>query len=119
MAAAKVAAEAKPAEATEKPRKRKRGLVVIIAAVVLVAGLAGGAWFMLPRFLGARAAPAAKKPEPMRATVPLGAVVVNVPGEGRHYLRVAVSVGVPTIKEVKEVDESKPQLLDLLISTLS
>lgn len=83
--------------------------------------LGTGAWLVLPRVLGrgeGRVAEATVE-EPVKATVPLGAVVVNLHGEGRRYLRVGVSLGVTSPKETKEVEEAKAQLLDLLISVLS
>jgi flagellar basal body-associated protein FliL len=55
----------------------------------------------------------------VKATMPLGAVVVNLNGEERRYLRVGVSLGVPDAKQVKELEEHRSQLLDLVISVFS
>ena len=67
----------------------------------------------------ADAAKPEKKEIPVKATVPLGAVVVNLSGEARRYVRVGVSVGIPDAHEAKHIDEHKSQLLDLVISVFS
>jgi flagellar FliL protein len=109
-------------EAVEgRPKKSGKGLVLlVVGGVVLLAGGAG-AWFLAPGVLGARPRPAeAKKEEaPVKATISLGALVVNLSDETRRYLRVAVSLGVPGPKETKEIEEARPQLLDLTIAVLS
>lgn len=114
-----------PAPAAAEPeaapaKKKKPLLLLLVVGVVLLGGLGAGGWFLAPRFLG-HPAPAEAKPkvEEVKATVSLGGVVVNLAGESRRYLRVAISLGVTSLKEVKEVEESKPQLLDLFISALS
>lgn len=119
---------APPATAAEAPAPAPAGkgrslLVVAVAAVVLLAGLGGGAWFLLPKLLHrghpepAEARPA--PPPPVKATISLGSVVVNIAGEGRRYLKISVDVGVTDARHVKEVEEHKPQILDLLISVLA
>lgn len=114
-------AAAPPAESAAAPAKKKPVLLLAVVGVVLLGGLGAGGWFLAGHFLG-KPAPAeakAKVEEPVKATVPLGGVVVNLAGETRRYLRVAISLGVASPKEAKEVEESKPQLLDLFISALS
>jgi flagellar protein FliL len=118
-----------PAEETavapEAALAPRRGLVlVVLVAVVALAALGGGAWFLGPRLLpglfgGAKAGAAVKVEVPVKATVPLGPVVVNIPGETRRYLRVAVSLGVSGPKEAKEIEEARTQLLDLVIAVVS
>jgi flagellar FliL protein len=116
-------ADAPEAAAPAAARKGRSLLVVAIAVVVLLAGLGGGAWFLLPKLLHrahpepAEARPA--PPPPVKATVSLGSVVVNIAGEGRRYLKISVDVGVADAREVKEVEERKPQILDLLITVLA
>jgi flagellar FliL protein len=95
--------------------------VVLVAGLLVLGALGGGAWLLAPLFFGT-AKPAAAAPrarEPVKATVPLGPVVVNLNGEARRYLRIGVSLGVPGPKDVKEIEESRSQLLDLLISVFS
>jgi len=123
-AAAAPAAAGAPAAAPAGARARKRSFVMIGAiGLALVVLLGVGGWFLAPGLLGWHGSPqaAAVKPEPpVKMTVPLGAVVVNVgPSEKRRYLKVAVELGVPGAKESKEVEEKKPQITDLLISVLS
>ena len=117
------AAPPAPVVETEAPVRKKRGLLLpLIIGVVVLAGLGAGAWFfVVPRFLGtAHAKPAPPPPPPpVKVTIPLGAVVVNLNGEARRYLRVGVSLGLPAEKDAKEIEEHKSQLLDLLISVFS
>ena len=99
---------------------KKRGLLVgIVIGAVALAALGGGAWFMLPKLTGTAQAKTPPAERPVKVTTPLGAVVVNVKGEGRKYLRVGISLGLSAPADAKHVEEHKPQLLDLLISVLS
>jgi flagellar FliL protein len=123
MATTETAAET-PAEGEAAPTRKPRGKLVVLLVVLVVGlgGAGGAAWLLLPRVLGRAAAPekAEARPEPpVRATVPLGAVVVNIAGEGRRYLKVGVDVGVADARAVKKVEEHKPQMLDLTITVLS
>jgi flagellar basal body-associated protein FliL len=116
--------DAKPPDAPGPAPKRRSRLLVPLAGAVGAAALAGGAWFLAPRLLGARAGgvdPAAHAPVVLavKATVPLGAVIVNLAGEQRRYVKVAVNIGVPSEKEAKEIEEHRAQLLDLVISMVS
>lgn len=110
-----------PTDALPAPPAGRRKLIILIVGVVVLAALGAGAWFfVVPRFMGTSAAkPAAPVEVPVKATVSLGAVVVNLTGEARRYLRVGVSLGLASPKDVKEVEEHKSQLLDLLISVFS
>jgi flagellar FliL protein len=109
-----------PPDMLEGAPPKKRGFLIgLVVGVVLLGGLGAGAWFfVLPKYFGtAHAKPA---PEPtVKVTASLGAVVVNLKGEGRRYLRVGVSLGLPDAHDAKEVEEHKSQLLDLLISVFS
>jgi flagellar FliL protein len=112
------------AEGAEPAPPKKKGGVVrhAVIGLVLLAGLGGGGWFFLaPRFLGSASAKPAARPEvPVKVTVPLGAVVVNIGRpETRRYLKVGVELGVPGQKDAKEVEEHKPQITDLLITVLT
>ncbi len=104
--------------AAAAPKKSNMLMIIIIGVVVLGAGGAG-AWFLMPRFLGTAQAKTAPPAPTVKVTVPLGAVVVNLKGEARRYLRVGVSLGVAAPADGKEIEEHKSQLLDLLISVLS
>jgi flagellar protein FliL len=106
------------AAAGDAPAKKSRTLLVLVGLVVLAA--AGGGWFAALRVLGGEPAPAAQVVEPpLRATMPVGALVVNVAGDARRYLRVTVHLGVPGPKDVKELEEARPQVTDLLLSLLA
>ena len=109
-------------EGVEVAPKKKRGLLIpLVIGVVVLAGLGAGGWFfVVPKFFGtAHAKPAEPKEPPVKATAPLGAVVVNLKGEARRYLRVGVSLGLPDSHDAKEIEEHKSQLLDLLIQVFS
>ena len=102
------------------PAKKRSLLVPILIAIIVLGGLGAGGWFFLaPKFLGTAQAKAAPAEPVVKATVPLGPIVVNLPGEARRYLRVGVSLGVPASTDGKEIDEHKSQLLDLLIAVFS
>jgi flagellar FliL protein len=123
MSAATPAPAAAPAaEAPKPPPRSKKPLVLIVVAVVVLGALGGGAWFLAPRLLGAakpEAAAATPAKEPVKATVALGSVVVNLNGEARRYVRVGVSLGVPSPKDIKEIEEHRSQILDVLIAVFS
>jgi flagellar basal body-associated protein FliL len=121
-AAAGAAAGEAPAEPAPPPRKKKPLLRYGIIGGVVVALLGGGGFVLAPRLLpGSKPATAAVKREaPIKVTVPLGAVVVNLGRpETRRYLKVAVELGVAGPKESKQVEEHKSQLTDLLITVLT
>jgi flagellar FliL protein len=100
---------------------KKRGLLVpALVAVIVLGALGAGGWFFLaPRLLGTAQAKTAPAEPAVKATVPLGPIVVNLTGEARRYLRVGVSLGVPDAADGKEIDDHRSQLLDLLISVFS
>lgn len=113
-------------DAPETPAPSRRPVLLYVGiGLVLVAAVAGGGWFAASRFLGhgatghAEAKSEAKKETPIKATVPVGAVVVNLAGEARRYLKVSVELGVPTAADAKEVEEHKSQIVDLIITILS
>jgi flagellar FliL protein len=108
-------------EGVEVPPKKRSLLIPLIAGIVVLGALGAGVWFfVVPKFSApAQAKPAAPVETPVKATVPLGAVVVNLKGEARRYLRVNVSLGLPAHPDIKEIEEHKSQLLDLLVSALS
>jgi flagellar basal body-associated protein FliL len=101
------------------PKKRRLLIPAVLGAVVFAA-LGAGAWFFLaPKVLGTAHTKAAPAEPEVKATVALGAVVVNLKGEARRYLRVGVSLGLPAPADAKEVEEHKSELLDLFISVFS
>ena len=121
MSTAPVVAPAPVLEGVEAAAAKKRGLLIpLVIGVVVLAGLGAGAWFfVVPKVFGTRAKPAAPVELPIKVTVPLGPVVVNLKGEARRYLRVNVTLGLATSADAKEVEEHKSQLLDLLILAFS
>src|SRR5262245_47747519 len=91
-AAANAAAGAGVAEPAARRPKRGFRLYAIVA-IVLLGGLGAGGWFFrahLPAWARV-SAPAAKKEEapPVKVTVPMGAVVVNIGRpDARRYLKI-------------------------------
>jgi flagellar FliL protein len=104
------------AEATGRKSSR---LVLLVIGVLVLGGLGTGAWLLVPKFFGPHAQSSARVEVPVKATVPLGAVVVNLNGEARRYLRVGVSLGVADPKDGQVIEEHRAQLADLLISVLA
>ena len=96
-----------------------RLMVFLLAGLVFLGGLGAGAWLFMPGLFGRGGKPAEPPKVVVKATVPLGAVVVNLNGQERRYLRVGVSLGVTDPKHAKEIEEHKSQLLDLVISVFS
>src|SRR5215470_1023633 len=117
-AAKPVAAPAAAGEPTaEAPAKKSP-----MRLVLLVGGLGAGGWVFLLRHPAAKgeAPEAQEKPRaaaPVKATLSMGAVVVNIgPPDTRRYLKVGVEIGVTDARETKELEEHKAQILDLVIS---
>jgi flagellar basal body-associated protein FliL len=115
-------AEPEGAPAAPHPKGNGRFILVAVVGLVLVGGLGAGGWLLYPRLFGkGPGAPAAvKHEEPVKATAPLGSVVVNIGRpDSRRYLKVGVELGLATAKDVKEMEETKARVLDLLITVLS
>ena len=118
------AAKNETAEVPEDPppKKKTRALLFLVVAVVLLGGGGAGGWFfVVPRYFAhAKAEPETPPEEPVHETVSLGSIVVNVTSaQSRRYVKVGVSLGVPSEAVAKEVEKHKPELLDLLVTVLS
>jgi len=94
----------------------------------IFAGLAAAAFALVLFFLapmlpapGATPARRPNSPEKFGRLIALDPVVVNLAqSEGRRYLKAAVQLEVADEeKAVKELEARKPQLLDILVTTLS
>ncbi|HSB73588.1 MAG TPA: flagellar basal body-associated FliL family protein [Candidatus Methylomirabilis sp.] len=119
--------EEEPAPSPDGASKNKK-MIALLVRVAIFAGLAAGAFavvlFVVRPLLPPPAAGEAKPrstPEKFGRVVSLDSVVVNVAQtEGRRYLKATIQIEVPEEeKVVKEVEARKPQLLDLLVSTLT
>jgi flagellar protein FliL len=114
--------ETAPVEDAEVPVEAKKSsrLVLAIVGAVALAGLGGGAWFVMPRLFAKASAHAEAPAEiPVKAVAPVGPVVVNLAGEARRYVKVSVELGVAGPKDVKEIEEHRSRVLDLVITVLS
>ena len=121
MATAPAPAPTEPVEDPEVPvetSKRPLPLLAIVGVVVL-AVLGGGAWFLAPRLFNGGAHAQAPVEIPVKAVAAVGPVVVNLAGEARRYVKVSVELGVAGPKDVKEVEEHRSRVLDLIITVLS
>lgn len=103
-------------------------LLAYLPMVGILAGLAAGAFAVVlfvvrPVFPPLAAGDVKTKPAAHKfgRVVALDSVVVNVAQtEGRRYLKATVHIEVPEEeKVVKEVESRRPQLLDLIVATLT
>lgn len=103
-------------------------LLAYLPMVGILAGLAAGAFAVVlfvvrPMFPPPAAGDVKIKPAAHKfgRVVALDSVVVNVAQtEGRRYLKATVHIEVPEEeKVVKEVESRRPQLLDLIVATLT
>jgi flagellar FliL protein len=103
-------------------------LVALLPTVGILVGLAGVAFavvvFVVRPAFPPPAAGKTKPAEPVHKfgrVVALDSVVVNVAQtEGRRYLKATVHLEVPEDEKVaKEVEARKPQLLDVIVATLT
>jgi flagellar FliL protein len=103
-------------------------VLAYLPTVGILAALAGGAFAVAlfvvrPMFPPVAAGDVKAKPTPHKfgRVVALDSVVVNVAQtEGRRYLKATVHIEVPEEEKiVKEVESRKPQLLDLIVATLT
>ena len=107
--------------------KRKRSLVrYALIGLVLVAALGAGGWFLSPwlpawaRLSRPEAKPEAKRELPIKHTVPVSNLVVNLGRpEARRYLKIGIELGLTSAKHAKDVEEHKSQITDLIISALA
>lgn len=129
MAGVKEESPAVPTEpaAPAGPNAIKKALAYL-PTVGILAALAAGAFAIVlfvvrPMFPPLAAGDVKPKPAAHKfgRVVALDSVVVNVAQtEGRRYLKATVHIEVPEEeKVVKEVESRKPQLLDLIVATLT
>lgn len=105
----------------DKQKKKKLMLTILIVVVVLAGSSAGlYSYFNKP----AGAATEARKDSTAKLAVTesldMGEVLVNLNGNGGgHYLRVRVTLDYPKEKKLsEELKKKKPQLSDVIITTL-
>jgi len=118
------AAETPPPTA---PSAAKRSLA-FLPTLGILAALAAGAFAVVlfvvrPMFPPPAPSNVAREPVSQKfgRVVALDSVVVNVAQtEGRRYLKITVHLEVPEDEKIaKEVEQRKPQLLDLIVATLT
>jgi flagellar FliL protein len=116
----------KPAEGAEGDAPAKKGLskkliIIIAAATVLILGGGGGAAFFLlhgkseeakPGTEAANAQTSDEKGKPIY--FPLGDLLVNLSGEGKHpnFLKVKVTLELSDEKDVPLMEAIKPRIID-------
>lgn len=99
-----------PTGDTPPPRSRRSLLVGLALALIGAAGGFGAVRLGLAERSGADSLP---PPRASMAFVPLPALVVNLPGEGRRLLRFAAQLEVPP-PHVTEVEALVPRVADVL-----
>ncbi len=111
--------EAAAEEAKAQAAKKKKKMMIIIGAAVglllLVGG--GGAFFLLGGSKGDAkkdAAAASEEDKNKPAYYPLGDMIVNLSGEGKHpnYLKVKVTLELADPKDAPLMDLIKPRIID-------
>jgi flagellar FliL protein len=108
---------AAPAEGEGK-KKGKKTLIIIIAAGLLVLGAGGGgaAFYFMRSHHTEEAATAVTAQELNSKPVfyPLGDLLVNLAGEGKHpnFLKVKVTLQLADEKDVPLMDAIKPRIID-------
>jgi flagellar protein FliL len=120
--------EQEGAQAAPAPAGKGSGLKRLLPILGILAGLGAAAFAVVlfvvrPLFppVGVAEVKAAPAPAKFGRVVALEPVVVNLAQtEGRRYLKASVHLEVPEEeKTAKEVEARKPQLLDLLVTTLA
>jgi flagellar FliL protein len=113
--------KADPKADAAPPKSSKKKLLVIIITAVLVLGLGGGgAWFATQGKSDDKAvkekAHAAEPP----VYVPLEQFTVNLqPENGDQYLQIAMTLQVPTIKDVDVIKNNMPKVRSRVLLLLS
>ena len=119
------AAKPAPAAAEAQPSKKTSSLVMTIG---IFAGLAAAAFAIVLFVVRPLFPPMASgdvKPKPVAHkfghVMALDSVVVNIAQtEGRRYLKATVHLEIPEEEKlVKELESRKPQMIDVIVSTLS
>ena len=111
----KAGAEGAAADAA-KPKSRKKLIIVAAAVLLLLGGLGAGAYVFLHKGPSeaekAASAAAAEKAKP--AFYPLGDLLVNLSGEGKHpnFLKVKISLELADEKDLPLMDAIKPRIVD-------
>jgi flagellar FliL protein len=105
------------AEQAAKAKAGKKKKMIIIGAVVAVLLLGGGGgYFMIAKKQAEKSAQAAAEAESKGKTVyyPLGDMIVNLSGEGKHpnYLKVKISLELADEKDLPLMDTIKPRIID-------
>lgn len=109
------------ADAAAPPKaSKKKLLVIVIAALIVLGGGGGTAWF----FTQGKPADAAHKekahPAEPPVYVPLEQFTVNLqPENGDQFLQIAMTLQVPTIKDVDVIKNNMPKVRSRVLLLLS
>ena len=113
----KAGAEGDAAAAEPQPKSKKKLIIIAAAAVLLLGGGGAGAYFFLhkgPSEAEKAAALAATEEKAKPAFYPLGDLLVNLSGEGKHpnFLKVKISLELADEKDLPLMDAIKPRIVD-------
>lgn len=116
--AAKEAKGAGEGAGGEAPRRRSRlPIYAVLAVVLLLNGLIVGKVF----FTGKAGAASRKAPEQPKVgeIVALEELIVNLSGEGDHYLKARLSIGLKEGAKAEKVEEEMAPIRDTVLSALT
>lgn len=103
------------AEASAKKAKKKKLILIGVAVLVIIAGGASGAFYFINQKDSAeKAAAAAEEAKSKIVYYPLGDMIVNLSGEGKHpnYLKVKISLELADEKDLPLMEAIKPRIVD-------
>jgi flagellar FliL protein len=101
-----------------KKKTSKKMLMIMVAGAVLVLAIGGGAAFFFMHGKGEKtaeqAAAAASEQKAHAVYFPLGDLLVNLSGEGKHpnYLKVKITLELADEKDLPMMETIKPRIID-------
>jgi len=108
--------EAATEEQSKAGKKKKMIIIIAAVAVIVLGGGGGGAYFFFSKKDSAEkiAAQQAEEAKSKAVYYPLGDMIVNLSGEGKHpnYLKVKISLELADEKDLPLMDSIKPRIVD-------
>lgn len=123
MATAKAAgAKAAPAPGDAPPSNKGKMLILILVALLIAVGAAGGAWFFVNQKAGPAAAPSAAAPDPAAPPVfmTLETFTVNLqPEDIQQFLQVNMTLQVTNDAQIELLKVHMPHVRNRMLLLLS
>jgi len=113
-----------------KPKKSRKGLIIILGLILLMGAAGGGVFLLAPGILPDSLNPGGKKAAEKKEKAPekkeqghiysMEPFVVNLADQGRaRYLKIKMSIESQEIKVNEEYEKRLPQLRDTILTVLS